>query len=906
MERLHIDPRSWADLSRLLDIALDLPSEERDQWLASLSAENDGLKPQLRDLLARAARVETRDFLNTLPKLEEAAAPHVAEEAGQCIGPYRLVREIGAGGMGSVWLAERIDGLIKRPVALKLPHVASSRAGLAERLAREREILAALAHPNIARLYDAGVTAEGRPYLALEYAEGEAIDEYCRSRRLDVHARLHLFLQVADAVSYAHAKLIIHRDLKPANILVTSRHEVRLLDFGVAKLLDEGEARATRLTELSGRALTPDYASPEQILGQPLTIATDVYSLGVVLYELLAGARPYRLKRESRGALEDAILQSDPGKPSDICAPAERRALRGDLDTIVLKALKKRPGERYVTVNAFMDDLRRHLERRPVLARPDSAWYRAGRFVARRRLIVALAATALLGLILGAGVALSQMLEARKQRDAAISQQQRAETFSEFMALLLQDAGERPLTAPELLDRGREMLERQTSMDDLTAAYMHYEISRNYLPFNEAASELALLERSVELAQRAGDADLLAAAQCSLAGALMSTDRQAAQEKFGEAERTLRALQTRSLYAIADCARVRARLLQAQGDPAGAIAAVKEGLAAFDTQSARSEVRRRQLMTQLTGIYRSRDRFKDALPISADELRFVRASGRAGTMAEIVALNNHAGNLSRVGEVREASALLKEAIDQIERSTHLAIQPVGMRSNYGNGRLRLGDAQGALELAEADLQLAREAGYRDGIALAHLLAARSLLALGRLEESSGRLEAAEEIWNSDPTMFARVLREAALHRVELHAAAHEVDAARTLVDAALAAAGYPESKSAPGIDRVLRSAAKVYLLSGDSARAVQFASEALTSARKLARSEERSADVGLAALLRAQAYTGQGLIEQAAPDAKLAAKALENGYGPAHAETLAARALYSSLQARAAHGPDTL
>ena len=225
------------------------------------------------------------------------------------------------------------------------------------------------------------MTPAGQPYLAIEYVEGTRVDVYCRERQLEVRARLELFAQAAKAVAYAHGKLVVHRDLKPANILVTAEGQVRLLDFGIAKLLEGGEARETRVTELSGRALTPDYASPEQILGEPLTIASDVYSLGVILYELLCDQRPYKLQRDSRGALEEAILQADPPLPSEVADARRRHALRGDLDTVVLKALKKKPAERYPTVHALLDDIERHLSSRPVLAQRDSRWYRARKFM---------------------------------------------------------------------------------------------------------------------------------------------------------------------------------------------------------------------------------------------------------------------------------------------------------------------------------------------------------------------------------------------------------------------------------------------------------------------------------------------------------------------------------------------
>ncbi len=405
MGKLEIDRDRWPDLDRLLDEGLDRPSDERDAWLAALPDELDALKPQLRDLLSRAAEVETDDFLGTLPKIGAAVEDMLPAggQAGAIIGPYRLLREIAQGGMGSVWLAERVDGLFNRRVALKLPHGAAAATGLAERMARERTILATLEHPNIARLYDAGITADGQPFLALEYVDGRPLDEHAGAPgtdgALDLRARLELFVQVGQAVSYAHERQVIHRDLKPANIFVTEAGEVRLLDFGIARILDHGEAHDTHLTQLGGRALTPDYASPEQILGESLTVATDIYSLGVVLYELVTGARPYRLERHSRAALEDAILKAEPARPSDAAAPALRGPLRGDLDNIVLKALKKRPSERYASVRAMVDDVTRHLQGRPVLARPDSRRYRLQKFVVRNRLALAAGGSVVLAAI---------------------------------------------------------------------------------------------------------------------------------------------------------------------------------------------------------------------------------------------------------------------------------------------------------------------------------------------------------------------------------------------------------------------------------------------------------------------------------------------------------------------------
>ncbi|MFI5006430.1 MAG: tetratricopeptide repeat protein [Solirubrobacterales bacterium] len=455
----------------LFEACLPLTPPERSSYLEQACAGDAALQQRLERLLAAHGRAE-QATLNPLElgDLLTTASPASVQEAdgepsspsgtvGDAVGPYRLLRPLAEGGMGSVWLAARSDGMVNRPIALKLPRGAWRGAQLGGRMAREREILAALNHPNIARLYDAGLTSSGQPYLALEYVEGRRIDRYCHEKGLDPKARLQLFVQVANAVAHAHAKLIVHRDIKPANILVTDDGQVRLLDFGIAKLLQEGEARESELTQLSGRPFTPAYASPEQIAGEPITIGSDVYSLGVTLYELLTGARPYGLKSDSWGELEEAILQADPAKPSDVATePWRRKALRGDLDTIVLKALKKKPDDRYPTVNAFVEDIERYLAGRPVVAQPDSGWYRLGKFVVRNRLAVGGATAAGLAVLVGAGVAVWQA-------QIALAQKARAEEVKAFITSIFRDADPykgqgKALSANDLLKQAKDRIDR--------------------------------------------------------------------------------------------------------------------------------------------------------------------------------------------------------------------------------------------------------------------------------------------------------------------------------------------------------------------------------------------------------------------------------------------------------------
>ena len=377
--------KELAALSQLLDTGLAIPTSSREAWLSGLPPEQAEFRHLLRQLLDRADLGESDLFLTTLPKIGRPSEADDGLRPGELIGPYRLERPLGSGGMGSVWLATRVDTL-QRTVALKLPHVTGIGSGLAERMARERSILAKLEHPNIARLYDAGVTREGRSYLALELVEGQPIDAFCRAHALDIRHRVELLVQVARAVAYAHAHLVVHRDLKPSNVLVDAESHVHLLDFGIAALLGGSGEPAESLTRRLGPALTPDYASPEQLRGDPVSTASDVYALGVLAYEVLTGQRPYSYPRGDLFAAMHAILTVEPPAPSQAApTPEERRQLRGDLDTIVLKAMHKSAASRFSTALEFAEDLERYLRREPVRARPDAFGYRLAKFVQRNR-----------------------------------------------------------------------------------------------------------------------------------------------------------------------------------------------------------------------------------------------------------------------------------------------------------------------------------------------------------------------------------------------------------------------------------------------------------------------------------------------------------------------------------------
>ena len=389
-----------ARMSELLDQALPMGAPQRRGWLERIRAQHAELVPALRrSLFPRTGSDPASIEVDTLPRLRDAAGDAQAVPAslkpGERIGPYELVQPLGSGGMAEVWLARRADGAFTRQVALKVPLRSARRPDLVERFGQERDILAGLEHINIARMYDAGLTPEGLPYLAMEYVSGEGLIEWCDNRRLKLRERIKLFLQVLNALQYAHARHIVHRDLKPSNILVTQEGQVRLLDFGVANLMAGPKPRTTDLTRTYGRALTPDYASPELLRGDCVDPTSDIYSLGIVLYELLTGCRPYRFGHTaSITQIEQRIETIQIARPSvKVGHDAEwaratslRRLVHqlcGDLDAIVLKALSRQPQHRYSSVAELADDLSRYLGGEPVEARGERAIHRAGRFVLR-------------------------------------------------------------------------------------------------------------------------------------------------------------------------------------------------------------------------------------------------------------------------------------------------------------------------------------------------------------------------------------------------------------------------------------------------------------------------------------------------------------------------------------------
>jgi eukaryotic-like serine/threonine-protein kinase len=734
----RLPPALWPEVSALFDQALDLPAVERETWLAAL----DGTRPQASIHVNAQAATHVRRLLAAHATVDSFASPdgelmaqalgaHVqTRAAGDEVGIYRLVEPLGEGGMAAVWAAEQLQG-VRRRVALKLPHAGiEAPAAMARRFESERDLLAGLEHPNIARLYDAGVSAQGQPFLAMELIDGLPITQQAAS--LPLRRRLVLFLQVLDAVSFAHGRLVIHRDLKPNNILVTPQGQVKLLDFGIARLLGDAEAQPGGGT---GRAFTPDCASPEQLDAAPLGATTDVYSLGVVLYELLTGQRPYALDRHAAQPLA-AQLAAAVVRPPSVAAPALRRVLAGDLDAIVARAMALDPATRYPSAEALAADIHRHLDGMPVQARGAGRRYRAGLFMRRHRVPVAAGAAAVLALATGLGVALWQADQAREQAH-------RAQAVQRFLVQIFnasrpEQAQGREVSAKSLLDQGARRLDAELQDQPAVRADLHREIGTIYTTLGENAQARRHLDQALALYGRLGTLDTQDALDAAFvqfevmkeemqfdaarqaAGQLL----QRAERRFGPGHRWVLPVAGHLAWAARE-----------QGDYVGAEALVRQALAQAKPQSDPVEVLR--LRSVLANALYDQGRFAAA----RDEFAAVVAAAAAIPGYEITDSLADRYNLARAHyglaeyavAVRELATLVP-AMDRHLGPRHdrtLKARSLWAQSAAESGRYAEAVALQRDNLAHA---LARDAVDDDVVSLQRLALAKLLRAAGRPAE----------------------------------------------------------------------------------------------------------------------------------------------------------------------------
>ena len=744
--------RSPERLRRAEDVLfriLALPEAER---AAAVDAACDGdpeLASEVRSLLAHAGNLG--EFLETPPlgaqvarlgvEVEEEAAAERDERIGRVVGRYRIRSRIASGGMGTVYLALRDDGEFQQRVAVKVVKRGMDTEEILRRFRAERHTLAALEHPNIARLLDAGALESGEPYLVMEYVEGEPVDVYCDRRRLAVVDRLQLFLVVCEAVRFAHQNLVIHRDLKPSNILVGTGGTPKLLDFGISKVIASGEAPLATARE--ERRLTPEYASPEQVAGRPVTTASDVYSLGVILYELLSGHSPYRFPTRSLADIERVVVEESAPAPSEAVGRAAtrregerdaitpesvgrargttpehlRRRLRGDLDTIVLAALRKEPQRRYASVEQLAGDVKRHLDGMPVSARKDTASYRLGKFVRRHTAGTALAALSALLLAAGTAAVAWQARVAARQRDEAFVARDQAEATTAFLqeTLASADPGDRgrAATVLDVLGAAAQRIEGELDDQPLVKASLRSTIGRTFLSlgrYDDAERQLrrAHDERSALLGRRHHDvaesmldlAELLYARRSlDEAAALLRGALEIFQEIRGESNPDA----ARTLSSLGAVLRMQGRVAEAEDAQRRALAIRRAVSGARSLDAAES-------LNNLASVLLAQGRLDEAESALAEALDIRRSRLGHGHPLVAQSLNNLAVLLHRKGELARAEPLYREALSlDVERKGDDHPSVASTRENLAVLLRARGDLAGALELVRACLSARRKA-----------------------------------------------------------------------------------------------------------------------------------------------------------------------------------------------------
>lgn len=886
---MPIDAPRWQRLSPWLDQVLDLPTEQRAAWLDDLAGRDAALAAELRALLAGSTAGDAAQVLH-------ASAPALAMSswAGRRIGAYTLLERLGEGGMGSVWLAERSDGRFEGRAAVKLLHAGLVQRALAERFRREGAILARLAHPHIARLVDAGLTDEGQPFLVLEHVAGERIDRWCDARRMGLRERIALFGQVLQAVQHAHVQLVVHRDLKPANVMVDGDGAVKLLDFGIAKLIDdEGAAEATELTRDAGRVLTPLYAAPEQTRGDTVTTATDVYALGLLLYLLLTGQHPRVDVHGQHTAAAPpplasrAVVDHERRSADELQAAAAARsttparlahALAGDLDNILAKALRPEPAERYATAAAFADDLQRHLDGHTVSARPDSWAYRASRFVGRHKLGVGLSAAALVAIVVTAGVAEQQRREAERERDLASRQRENAEAIVMFLGEQLGQVDEPGLPADpgqrvDLAQRRAEQL-----FHDVPEVLM--QLQQRFHVTNASLNRIEVADRiAADIEASAGQSpDPLVRAEVlcgphrddmSDADAVARIDRGLALLDHGAASRAAR---SKCLYHRSGHMKNMARFDEALRD----LDASQEVDTALRRRTASlSYLRARALLLNELGLVHAAEQAQGQL------IEQMQGAGRGHSVQMMGDLHWRCILQWRMGRPREGLQFCEQSRSLAERIGHA-------------GHARVADAFRArlsmdLDQPQAARGLLEAALVRDGRVAPPF--PRGVDFVARLHQLRGHAAEAVAVLERDLQEHGRELRISwdTINRIELAAKHLELaDGERALAALAPLDAGFAERTFRWERDWLR---ARAHNLARRPAQAEAAARAALVEAQRRAPPNGLSMLHGHAQLELARALSAQGRVDEARETAARAAVALADALGEQHRATRAAATL---------------
>jgi len=886
---LSASPTDWfRRVDTVFDAVVDIPADQRAAYVDRACGDDQALRTEVLELLRAYHHLDS--FLESpatviaAPLLEPSA--ELAGAGPERIGPFQVVREIGRGGMGRVFLGERADGQFEQRVAIKL--IQYGAPGVVRRFVEERRILALLEHPNIARLVDGGLTAGGLPYFAMELVDGEPIDRYCQSRNLPLDARLELFAHVCDAVAYAHQRLVIHRDLKPSNILVTTGGQVKLLDFGIAKLL--GDTRGEDLTRTGFSVMTPEFAAPEQIRGRPISTATDVYSLGVLLHLLLTGERPYDLRGKSPAEFERIVCVEVPSKPSSRAPAPMARRLRGDLDLIVMTALQKEEERRYQSPAALAHDLQRFRQGRAILARPDSARYRLGKFVRRNRTAVAFTAATAAALVGATAFSIAQMREARRQQAEAVRAAQRATALSELQSVLAGDARDpdgRPLPPAGRIAMAEGVVMRRFRSDPSLAANLLVDLSARYVESGDLRAQRAMLGRARSIALAANQGADLALANCWRANSYWLEDLlDSARADVAEAKAALAREKPRDHEAAATCLEAEGKLLQATGQPDSGIALLKRAIAIGEDEPG-GTTEQLGRTNSLAELLRLSNRIREAVPYFRSILADLEALGYGETDAFPNVVNFLSTSLTDLGELAVLDSTLRGYVRPREAAYGEGRVPTLLSLLYARSKLRLG------EIDSADVWLTR--AMRDTTQGAGQFEAYLASTVTELRLDQSRLADARVAVAQLPATRRGQRATAAMLRARLQRVEGDHRGASAFLERELGTVWNDGQQRLTLFALPLITAGEWRLASGDARGADSLAVLARTAAAIDSLALVRSALVGRAELLSAQALRAGGRLPEAKQAAERAVTALGNGYGPDHRWTRAARALADSL-----------
>jgi len=857
----NLSEDQWRLFSAYLDRALELPESERVPWLAELASAHPDIAVEIKRALGVRDHQGYGEFLSNSPFPGAPIAS--ATLIGRRVGPYLIEAEIGRGGMGSVWRARRADGRFEGTVAIKFIHAYwLGRAG-EERFRSEGRLLGRLDHPNIARLIDAGLLEDSQPYLVLEYVEGEPIDAYCDRLALGLEARVALFQGVLAAVGHAHSHLIIHRDLKPANVFVTREGTVKLLDFGIAKFLTEDGAAT--LTQTSAQALTPQYAAPEQLLGRPVTTATDVYALGLVLYVLLTGAHPLGSGARSTPELIQAVIMEEAPRPSAAASGSisRRRTLEGDLDTILGKALKKDPEERYASVGAFAEDLRRFLTHEPIGARPDTVPYRVAKFVRRNRGSVVSGLLVAIGLIGTTGFALTQMQSARAQRDRALEEAKRANAQADLTQYILDDKLSRlsPDAESQRLDRARQFLAARFRDEPLLAARLLIDVSGRYIDIGDFRTAADVALEAETIGHRLDDADILGQLACIRTEDLaIARDFTAARAQLAQGLAQMRRLNPIPPGIEAECATAEAFVVQAEGDFARAIDRLRTTVADLDRAGMHGASRYLATSNDLARALAIAGQYREAWEISSGNVALASEMGRTDTNAHLAYVNGVCSALRNGGQPNRAVAYIDANTAKVRHDADYADMSAGSEGCWALSRLDRGQPQQAEPAILEAAGKAEQGGVSYAAAL--LRASAVIAALARTDLATAEVRWAELLPDEERRLAANekgieVVR-LLLVSVRLDMARHRPEEALKSLDRAGALIALRQQRTNPDARELeaLRSAA--LMAEQRYAEAEQHAQAALELARISAVDPKSSSWVGEALVLRARAEAAAG------------------------------------------------